>query len=1002
MTTTYPKRLIEVDLPIKRISMHSRRDKLLRHGHISTLHIWWARRPLAACRAVICAALWPDPVNITEEDVAKARKEGKALEANVCPPAFVAAAKKAMSAWAREHLSLCSKESFPRFVEVSKNPSLLDDGRRLRTALLDFIADFSNWDNATIPAYLQVSRSLTSVSHEALGGTPGTRPLVADPFSGGGAIPLEALRIGADAFASDLNPIPVVLNKVVLEYIPKYGQKLSDEVQKWGAWIQREAEQSLSPFYPRGSDAGSPIAYLWARTINCEGPGCGVEVPLIRNMQITRSGRKWHFAWGPLSKRHLDIRVCEGGEATIQPTVAGGSVTCPRPECGYTTSPKAVRAQLHARRGGARDARLLAVLRETEAGRIFVAPTASDLRGAQAASESFTDETLAADSINGVRPYKNTRGLSAVTRIGIQSYRDIYTPRQALAIQTFQGILTNAASQISDPQLRLAVATLLHCAVSRFMFQNCSLSRWNASRSTLEGAFGKQALQVVWDFAESNPIGEGPANWSGAVEWVRKVIEANLCIENKGTVARAKAQDQVLPDDSVQALITDPPYFAAIPYSDLSNVFFVWEREFFREFYPELYAPGLVPQEDEIIVTNANLGANGSSKSPQFYRDEMRKALEAGRRIVSPHGICVVVFADSSAESWEAILGAVIDAGWVVTGSWPLDTELQGRTQAEGSASLQSSIHIVCRPREDADGTLRTSAIGDWRDVLQDLPRRIHEWMPRLAEEGVVGADAIFACLGPALEIFSRHSRVEKASGEAVTLNEYLEHVWAAVSKEALSSIFAGVNTEGFEPDARLTAMWLWTLSAPQANGDDGAHEDESDGEDDPRAPAKKTAKGGFVLEYDTARKIAQGLGAHLEKLDSLIEISGDKARLLPVSERTQYLFGNDQVPAPVGKKKSQMDLFTELSKSDDAESAWSETIVASAGETTLDRVHQSMILFAANRGEALRRFLVGDGVGKDQRFWRLAQALSALYPNSASEKRWVDGVLARKKGLGL
>jgi len=354
------------------------------------------------------------------------------------------------------------------------------------------------------------------------------------------------------------------------------------------------------------------------------------------------------------------------------------------------------------------------------------------------------------------------------------------------------------------------------------------------------------------------------------------------------------------------------------------------------------------------------------------------------------------------------MLQAVISAGWIVVASWPIDTEMGARLRARNSAALASSVHLVCRPRENQDGSLRNGEIGDWRDVLAELPRRIHEWMPRLAEEGVVGADAIFACLGPALEIFSRYSSVEKASGEVVRLGEYLEHVWAAVAKEALVQVFKDADTAGFEPDARLTAMWLWTLNAGASGGEESVSEDDqadSDDEDDGKSKGK--TKGGFVLEFDAARKIAQGLGASLEDLSALVEVSGDSARLLPVSERTRHLFGKDQedTPAAAGRKKKaapQMDLFAELTKVGTDETAWQEKTVQKVGETTLDRIHQSMILFATGRGEALKRFLVEDGAGKDQRFWRLAQALSALYPSSTNEKRWVDGVLARKKGLGL
>src|SRR5271154_6727415 len=236
MTAALPKRLIEVDLPIKRISAHARREKSIRHGHISTLHIWWARRPLAACRAVVCAALWPDPAD------------------PLCPESFRTTGRQLMTKWAKGQLNLSSPESAERFLALRHSPERLDDNGELRKALLDFIADFANWDNSTVLDYLDTSRALTQSAHESLGGEPGTRPLVVDPFAGGGSIPLEALRVGADAFASDLNPVPVLLNKVVLEYIPKYGKRLADELRKWGDWVKQEIEKDLADFYPNESD----------------------------------------------------------------------------------------------------------------------------------------------------------------------------------------------------------------------------------------------------------------------------------------------------------------------------------------------------------------------------------------------------------------------------------------------------------------------------------------------------------------------------------------------------------------------------------------------------------------------------------------------------------------------------------------------------------------------------------------------------------------------------
>ena len=334
------------------------------------------------------------------------------------------------------------------------------------------------------------------------------------------------------------------------------------------------------------------------------------------------------------------------------------------------------------------------------------------------------------------------------------------------------------------------------------------------------------------------------------------------------------------------------------------------------------------------------------------------------------------------------MIKSVIDSGWVVIGSWPIDTERSVRLRAYDSAALASSIHLVCKSREK---NYLNTKIGDWRSVLQELPNRIHQWMPRLQQDGIVGADAIFACLGPALEIFSRYSRVEKASGEVVTLREYLEQVWAAVAKEALSMIFREADSSGFEEDARLTAMWLWTLST-ENNGGKGK---EKDGEG-----AKMN---GYFLEYDAARKIGQGLGAHLEKMGHLVEIKGNKARLLPVAERTRFLFGKGSAGQRKVKreKNRQSSLFEQAAEVEFRPEPELEG-VASVGKTTLDKVHQCMLLFNAGRSEVLKGFLVEEGIGKDARFWQLAQALSALYPVHSDEKRWVDGVLARKKGLGF
>lgn len=1004
----YPKRLIELDLPIARISAHARREKSIRHGHISTLHIWWARRPLAACRAVICASLWPDPVDLTawaERGEEIPLGDGSAV---IRPRRFLETAREWMTVWAKNNLGKVSKESYPRFVAIQNGAKTLADPLDLRRALLDFIADFANWDNSTDKDYLATARALTQAAHEALGGEPETRPLVVDPFCGGGSIPLEALRVGADAFASDLNPIPVLLNKVVLEYIPKYGQRLADEVRKWGAWIKQEAEKELAEFYPKDPDGATPIAYLWARTIQCEGPGCGAEVPLIRSLWLAKKSKRsvaLRIIPNPKEKR-IDFEIIENAKASEerQGTVKRGSATCPC--CGYTTPVASVRQQFRARKGGAADARLFCVVttRADEQGRFYRLPTARDLEAVNRAKEKLERRKQAHQGELSLvpdepLPPQGTLGFR-VQLYGMEQWGDLFTPRQALALTTLArlvGKVGHKLQELDNAGLAEAVQTGLALAVSRCANQFCSLSKWNSGRELVDGVFARQALPILWDFGELNLLGRTDGVWLGALEWILAVVGS--CPQTgEGQATLASATSHPLPDDSAQCICTDPPYYDAVPYADLSDFFFVWLKRTIPMFGNSMR---LSPKDEECIVDEIK------GKDKAYFINSMRQAMAEARRVVSPSGVGIVVFAHKSTAGWEAQLQAMIDAGWIMTGSWPIDTEMGNRLRAIDSAALASSVHLVCRPRENPYGSLRETKIGDWRDVLAELPQRIHAWMPRLAEEGVVGADAIFACLGPALEVFSRYSRVEKSSGEAVTLGEYLEHVWAAVSKEALSMIFKDPDTAGLEPDARLTAMWLWTLGASRSASAEESEEAEDKDSDEESSKAAKVS--GFTLEFDAARKIAQGLGVHLEKSPSVVEVKGDTAKLLSVAERVKYLFGKDAETTVTGKtprKKKQpvqQSLFAELQAAESAAQVeWGDVQGPKPGITVLDRLHQAMVLFAAGRGEAMKRFLVEEGIGNDARFWKLAQSLTALYPGGSDEKRWVDGVLARKKGLGF
>jgi hypothetical protein len=497
-------------------------------------------------------------------------------------------------------------------------------------------------------------------------------------------------------------------------------------------------------------------------------------------------------------------------------------------------------------------------------------------------------------------------------------------------------------------------------------------------------------MPIIWDFGEANPLAESAGGWRGSVSHVIRGLRNALVTDRGADVGLASASQHPLPTDCAHLLMTDPPYYDAIPYADLSDFFYVWLRRMLADDHPELFATPLVTRVDECVVNRV------AGKDRNYYRRVMTEALGEARRVTRPDGIGVVIFAHKSTSGWEDLLAAMIEAGWIITASWPIDTENASRLRARNSAVLASSIHLVCRPREHADGRLVTDTVGDWREILGELPTRIQAWMPRLAREGVVGADALFACLGPALELFSRFAQVEKVSGEVVTLGEYLEHVWAAVAREALSSIFEGVETGGLEADARVTAMWLWTIQGSHPEHTPDVEDADASTEDDEDADAD----GRYTLEFDAARKIAQGLGARLDQLESLIAVSGATARLLNVIERRVSLFAEGDAVSVASRAAGSRQAV--LFDGAPTEHATTAARLPEPGITTLDRLHQAMLLFASGQADTLKRFLVEGAVGQQQHFWRLAQSFSSLYPTGSDERRWVDGVLARKRGLGF
>ena len=974
------KRLAEVDFPIAEVSKHAAREKSIRHGHPSTLHLWWARRPLASSRAVLLALLLPDPCDPH------------------CPEAFKERARELL-------LGMHGRpEGWTAAIES-------DEG--LRRIMLKFITDFANWDFAKNPTYLKVGRSLVKAAH---GEEP---PLVVDPFAGGGSIPLEALRLGCEAFASDLNPVACLILKVLLEEIPRHGPELAAELRRVGGEIKRQAERELADLYPRNPDGATPIAYLWARTVRCEAPNCGAEIPLMRSFWLCKKpNRKWAL-------RHRVDRP-EGAPPQVEfeifkpkadGEVRAGTVTRARATClccGAVLAPERVRSQLAAQRGGADvvlneqghrtgGARMTAVvtLKPGETGRHYRLPTDADYKAVRQAHQRLENilEEWKRKGKQGLcpvpdepTPTKDTHRAvgSQLPLYGIATFGNLFTARQKLALVRL-GSLT-ASTETHQQALSLAL--------TRAANAGCSLCRWHTSGEKHEGVFSRQALPMVWDFSEGNPFSGSTGGYSGALDWIAKVAEV-WPRSDTGQIQPADATSHPLPDQSASVWFTDPPYYDAVPYADLSDFFLVWLKRALPD-HPLLQDPFdpnnlLSPKNAEAVQCEKVKDSAGQPKDRHFYERAISKAFAEGRRVLSEDGIGSVVFAHKTTEGWEALLAGMIRGGWTITGSWPISTEMGSRLNARDTASLATSIHLICRPRpEDAP-------VGEWADVLRELPKRVGDWIERLQTEGIRGADLVFACIGPALEIFSRYRAVETAEGPEVGLPKYLEKVWEVVGRAALEQVLGTAEAHArnglagaLEEDARLTALFLWTLQSSETP--DSVDEDDV---------AKAAAKG-FSLSFDVVRRFAQPMGIDLDIWTGrIIDQKKGVVRLLPVAERASDLFGEDGAGAAADWIESdpgtsvQATLFPELDAMPTTRNRRrgrkpfldSDAELQTINATALDRVHAAMLLQASGHANALRT-LIDAEQERGQEFLRLANALSALYPRGSQEKRLLDAML--------
>ena len=886
-----------------------------------------------------------------------------------------------------------------------------DEG--LRQIILKFIADFANWKNAANSEYMETGRALVKAAHGE------ETPLVVDPFAGGGSIPLEALRLGCEAFASDLNPVACLILKVMLEDIPRHGPGLAEELRKVEAEIKAKAEEGLADFYPTDPDGATPIAYLWARTVRCEAPKCGAEIPLMRSFYLCKKPkRKWALqhrverAEGEPPSVEFEVFEPKSDREVPGGTVGRAKATCVC--CGVVLPPERVRAQLAAQKGGADvifddkgkrigGARMTAVvtLQPGQTGRHYRLPTDTDyeaVRQSQARLADILGEWKRGGK-QGLYPVPDeplppigTLGFR-VQRYGMLQWGDLFTARQKVALVTIGTIVTEGTKHSS-------VRSLMGLSIGKIVDMNNSLSSWQAHAEIPAHMMTRWAIPMKWDFSEAVPVSESSGTITSALKRTIEPLTTVECILMSASVQQTDAADHPLPDQTAGVWFTDPPYYDAIPYSDLSDFFLVWLKRTLPDhpLLRDLSDPDnpLSPKTAE-AVQDETKQANGRPKDREWFEETMAKAFAEGRRVLREDGVGSVVFAHKTTEGWEALLSGMIRGGWTITGSWPIATEMPSRLRARDSAALATSVHLICRPR------LENAPVGEWADVLRELPIRVGDWMERLQGEGIRGADLVFACVGPALEIFSRYRAVETAEGREVHLPEYLEKVWEVVGRVALEQVLGTAEAGTLEEDARLTALFLWTLQSTETSEQNGKKKEDEKDKDD----AEVTAKG-FNLLFDVVRRFAQPMGIDLDTWTGRI-IGQQKGvvRLLPVVERGKALFGEDGASAAADWIESdpnaslQQTLFPELGTTPATRTRRrgkraildSDAELQTIDATVLDRVHAAMLLQASGHANALRTLIAAEE-DRGPEFLRLANALSALYPRGSQEKRLLDAML--------
>jgi putative DNA methylase len=807
-------RLIEDYIPIEAISAEARREKSIRKGHISTLHLWWARRPLVAARAAVYGVLVPAP---------KGKKERRAADEFV---------KK-----------LCKYPGFPEIIKQAQRHILLAHAERLTA---------------------ERGEQVTVEDIEA-GRAP--RPKVLDMFAGGGAIPLEALRLGCESYALDLNPVAYLIELCTLVYPQQYGAPdpaakgcaadgtwagLAAEVEHWGRWVLERVRAKIGDLYPPipdpeaerkkdepgqlsmdlavqetkaayGKGMLTPVAYLWTRTVTCKNAACGTAVPLARQTWLAK--KKGRFvALQPVPDvqekrvRYRVVKAATEKELGFDPEAGskGGSVGCPF--CGTVADSTYVKTEGMAGRIGIQPMAVVCTRPKVQ-GKVYLAvdevpanawPSDEKIRqrirmlesetaNYQAGSITAPDELIVTDA----------KGSAWVILYGFVKFGDLFTPRQLLTLLNFAKYVRLAHIELvkrrySEERAK-ATVTYLGLMLSRLSDFCSALCTWNytGGRGTAH-AYTRQALPMVWDFAETNPFNSIGANWQASINAAISTIK-KLPLGVPSDVKRGSATNLSSEDDVFDAIVTDPPYYDNVAYADLSDFFYVWLKRSIGFVYPEHFASSMTPKKSE-AVADATRHDGNRDIAAKAYEEMMSKAFAEAGRVLKPFAPLIIVYAHKTTLGWATLVDALKSAGFTVTEAWPLDTERSARIRAIDTASLASSIFLVARCRENDDA-------GSYeRDVRPELQAIVRERLERLWQQGITGADLVIACVGAGLRAFTKYAKVEYANGQPVPADTFLAEVEGAVLEALLEKLFgvASAGIGGIDPVTRFYVLWRY------------------------------------------------------------------------------------------------------------------------------------------------------------------------------------------------